>query len=916
MHSHTARKKTPVTLLAVSIALALQAGAAMAQDPAPNATDLDTVTVTGYRASVEKALDIKRGETGVVDAIVAEDIGKFPDSNLAESLQRIPGVVITRDGGEGRSISVRGLGPDFTRVRLNGLEALSTVGSSDGQGGTNRGRGFDFNVFASDLFSQLIVRKTASADVDEGSLGATVDLRTGRPFDYDGFTLVSNVQAAYNDASEKAMPRFAGLVSNSWADGKFGALLSVAYSERDTVEEGTGTVRWSGGPTNGGFNPNSAFKDALRADVFAPRFPRYTLMKHDQKRVGVTGALQFKPSDRTLFSLDALYSKIDAKRDENYIEANGLSKTGAAGKSQILVNNGEVRNGALVYAQMDNVDIRAENRHDEWSTDFYQLSLDGEHKLTDDITLTGKVGTSRSRHDNPVQATIMMDKLDVQGYSYDYRGNKNKPVFNYGFDPTDPNGWTLSTIRLRQNYVTNEFNTGDLGFSWVVGPAFTLSGGVQAKNFGFDSLERRRTATETIVPNFASGNTKVPADMTQLAKLSGLKGAPGEWVVPNFGAIADQFGIFSNQGTFALSDYAASIRSVEEQDRSGWLMGQFSTDIGSIPLSGNFGVRYVKTQQTSTGVATASGKPVSTTVQREYSDTLPSLNLVAEITPDFLIRFGAAKVMSRPGLGALTPGVTVNVSGSARTVSGGNPLLDPIRAKTADLGFEWYFEQGAMLGVGLFYKNIESFIQNTRESRVYSQSGLPDSLLNGTTASPSDEFVFTVPINTPGGDLTGVEFNYTQPFTFLPGNWSNLGAQLNYTYVDSKIQYLTSSGVVAQKTNLTGLSKNAWNTTLFYEGSSWSGRVSATHRDDYLIQVPGTEVGFDSAAQGVHGQSGTTFIDASLHYKINAQLEVSLEGANLTNQAQESWVSNPNVSLPLEYSQTGRQYTLGLRYKF
>lgn len=916
MDPRNAKKKTPVTLLALGISLALHSGAVLAQDAAgAAATELDTVTVTGYRASVEKALDIKRGESGVVDAVVAEDIGKFPDSNLAESLQRIPGVVITRDGGEGRNISVRGLGPDFTRVRINGLEALSTVGSSDGQGGTNRGRGFDFNVFAADLFSQLIARKTASADVEEGSLGATVDLRTARPFDYDGLTIVGNVQAGYNDASQSAMPRFAGLIANSWADGKFGALLSVAYSERETVEEGSGTVRWAGGTTNGGFNAASPFKDALKSDVYAPRFPRYTLMEHDQKRLGVTGALQFKPSDRTTFSLDALYSKIDAKRDEKYIEANGLSKSSNDGKKEILVTDGEVRNGALVYARMDNVDIRAENRHDEWSTDFYQISLDGEHHLTDNFTITGKIGTSRSKHDNPVQATVMMDKLNVQGYSYDYRGNANKPVFKYGVDPTDPNGWTLSTIRLRQNYVTNEFDNGQMEFSWAIGPSFTLEGGVQAKNFGFDSMERRRVGNETTVSTF-NGSKIVPVNMTELASLQGMSGAPGKWVVPNFNGIANEFDILSGEGIYELVDYNASIRSVQEQDRGAWLMGKFGFDIGAVPVSGNLGARYVKTKQTSSGVASASGKPVSTTVTREYNDFLPSLNLVAEITPDFLVRFGAAKVMSRPGLGSLTPGVNVSVSGSAKTVSGGNPLLDPVRAKTADLGFEWYFNEGAMLGVGLFYKDIESFIQNTRETRPYASSGLPASLLENLNASVNDDFVFSTPVNTPGGDLTGVEFNYTQPFTFLPGKWSNLGTQLNYTYVDSKIQYVTSSGVMAQKADLTGLSRNSWNATLFYEGDKWSGRVSATNRDDYLIQVPGTEKGFDSDGLGVHGQTGTTFVDASVHYRISDQLEISLEGANLTNEAQESWVANPSVSLPLEYSQTGRQYTLGLRYKF
>ena len=918
-------KKTPVSLLAAAIMIALQAQSfsAMAQDAEAqkknaDATTLEVVKVVGsYRASVEKALDIKRSEKGVVDAVVAQDIGKFPDLNLAESLQRIPGVVITRDAGEGRNITVRGLGPQFTRVRLNGLEAMSSVGSSDGQGGANRSRSFDFNVFASDLFSQLIARKTASADVEEGSLGATVDLRTARPFDFDGFTATANLQGSFNDAAKTTSPRFAGLIANSWADGKVGALLSVAYSERKAVEEGTGTVRWAGGTTNGGFNPASPYKPALSADVYSPRFPRYTLMEHDQKRLGVTASLQFKPSPDTTFSLDALYSKIDAQRDEKYIEANGLSKSSADGKKEILVKDGAVVDGALVYAQMDNVDIRAEHRHDEWSTTFKQISLDGEHRFSDEFRISGKIGTSKSDHSNPVQATVMMDKLNVQGYSYDYRNNPSLPVFDYGFDPTSPAGWTLSTIRLRQNWVSNSYDTGQLDFEWTLAPSFTLRGGIQAKNYAFSSSERRRTANEaSSLPVFSTGNKVMPADMVELASLSGLTGAPGTWVVPDFSKIAQTFGILDGTGIYAMGNYAPSDQAVSEQDRGAYLMGEFNTDIGSIPFSGNFGVRYVRTQQTSSGIATINGVLTPSIATRDYSDVLPSFNVVAEITPDFLIRLAAAKVMARPGLGSLSPGVTVSVSGSARTVSAGNPGLDPQRAKTADLSFEWYFNEGAMLGVGLFYKDIDSFIQSTRETHPYSWSGLPASLLDNTSATVNDDFVFSVPINTPGGKLHGVEFNYTQPFTFLPGFWKDFGAQLNYTYVDSKIQYMQSNGTPAQKTNLTGLSKNSWNATLFYEGQRFSGRVSATNRSDYLIQVPGSETGFNSAANGVHGQSGTTILDASLRYKINAHFEVSLEGSNLTNRPQESWVANPSLQLPLEYSQTGRQYLLGVRYKF
>ena len=934
MRNITVQRKTPVTILAASIAFALYLSPAMAlaQDAAaagqdakkPESSevkDLDTVKVVGsYRASLEKALDIKRSEKGVVDAIVATDIAKFPDLNLAESLQRIPGVVITRDAGEGRNITVRGLGPQFTRVRLNGMETTTSVGSSDGQGGTNRSRNFDFNVFASDLFSQLLVRKTASADVDEGSLGATVDLRTARPFDYAGFTAAGSLQGSFNDASKNTDPRFAGLVANSWADGKVGALVSLAYSERNSLDEGTGTVRWAGGTTNGGFNAASPFKPALASDVYAPRFPRYTLMEHDQKRLGITASLQFKPSDRTSFNLDAMYSKIDAQRDEKYIEANGLSASGTTGKREILVKDGEVQNGALVYAVMDNVDIRSEHRHDEWSTTFKQITLDGEHRFSDTFRITGKIGSSTSKFSNPVQATVMMDRLNVQGYSYDYRGNPNLPVFNYGFDPTSPAGFKLSTIRLRTNAVSNDFDTGQLDFEWSATPSFTLRGGVQAKNFAYGSAEARRTGAETIVPNFTDGTTNVPVDMTELAKLSGLSGSPGTWTVLDFNKIADTFGIFSNSGIFALDDYPASHASVGERDRSGYVMGEFSTDLGSIPFSGNFGVRYVKTSQTSSGIATtkvgSTTVYVPTTVTRDYSDTLPSMNLVAEVAPDFLIRFAAAKVMSRAPLGSLSPGVNVSVSGSAKTVSAGNPLLNPVRAKTADLSFEWYFNEGAMLGLGVFYKDIDSFIQVTRETRPFTTSGLSDDVLAGTGASPSDDFVFSVPLNTPGGPLTGFELNYTQPFTFLPGAWSNFGTQLNYTYVDSKIQYLQSNGNLAQKTDLTGLSKTSWNATLFYEGTRFSGRVSATNRADYLIQVPGTEVGFNSDGNGVHGQSGTTVLDASIRWKLNQHFELSLEGSNLTNVAQESWVANPSLQLPLEYSQTGRQYLLGIRYKF
>ena len=224
------------SLGAIAIALAT-AGAVHAQETpkADEGTEVEGVVVTGFRASLQSALTTKRNSDVMVDAINAEDIADFPDANLAESLQRLPGVTIDRDNGEGRGITVRGLGSDFTRVRLNGLETLSTAGSNDSGTNPNRGRGFDFNVFASELFSSLKVQKTQAAETDEGSLGATVDLTTGRPFNFKGRRLALSLEDAYYENGGTHNPRIAGLVSDRWLDGKLGALFSFAYNTRDTT---------------------------------------------------------------------------------------------------------------------------------------------------------------------------------------------------------------------------------------------------------------------------------------------------------------------------------------------------------------------------------------------------------------------------------------------------------------------------------------------------------------------------------------------------------------------------------------------------------------------------------------------------------------------------------------------------------
>ena len=911
--------------------------------PAQQEGAVEEVVVTGFRESLSLALDQKRDAVGAVDAIVAEDIADFPDLNLAESIQRVPGVSIARDAGEGRNISVRGLGPQFTRVRINGMEAMSANGGTDAAGGTNRDRSFDFNTFASELFNSITIRKTSAAELEEGSLGATVDLRSGRPFDYDGFTVVTSAQASYNDINEDIDPRGAFLISDTFADGRFGALLSVAYSERQLLDEGTSTVRWQNAANaDGSINnaagfgsssvPGASLTDLNRA--FRPRIPRYDIYKHEQERLGLTGSLQWQVAEKTTLSFDALYAKFEAQRDEIFLEAPGFSSNGPAGSQGIQVLDAVIDpNNTLVYGVFNNVDIRSEARHDELETDFAHLTLDLEHEFTDTVRLRGLVGYSEAEHDNPVQTTLLFDRDNVQGYSYDFRNNSRLPVINYGDAAVDdPSTWRLTQIRLRPQSSINTFKTASFDVAWDVTDVVTLKAGPQYKKFEFETTSLVRSNGTT--SNREGDLSMLPATPTsaysELARISSNLNVPGgtprSWIIPDIDAAAALFGIYDrSRFPLGIEPALGNNFSVDEEDVGAYVQADFNTYLFDRPLRANVGVRYVETQQTSSGYTFSSGAPLLTTVERTYSDTLPSLNVALDVTDEFVVRASAAKVMVRPngggqtgGLGILAPGAAVAISGANKTVTSGNPLLDPYRAKAYDLSFEWYFAEDSLLSLALFMKDIDSFVQVIRSSDSFSNNtlGLPDSVALAAcgTAIPDPAtclsgWQFSLPTNTDGGDLKGFEISYQQPFSFLPGFWSNFGLILNYTGVESEIEYLSPTGAVAAKEDLTGLSKSAYNATLYWENEKFSARVSAAYRDEFLTTVPGRN------NNDVEGTIETLTIDASSTWTVNDNLDITLEALNLSDEFQDQYVDSAGNRLSY-YHHQGRQYLLGARYRF
>ncbi|WBS01048.1 TonB-dependent receptor [Pseudoduganella sp. SL102] len=1004
---HMGNRALPAArLTSLALAIATLAAQAAAQEqpvqPAPAAQqnaqqgaqqegqDPNVVVVTGFRASLNSALNTKKNSDGIVDVIKAEDIAKFPDANLAESLQRVPGVALARgDGGEGKQITVRGLNAGFTRVRINGIEGVAATGSSDINGSTNRGRGFDFSVFASELFNSLEVRKTSEAAVEEGSLGATVDLRTGRPFDFKGRTASVGVQEYYNDLSKKTQPRVTALLSDRWETpyGKVGALVSGAWSKRRALEEGYEAVDLLSANADGGFcspagvapqNPASnavkgidaancgfgeprtsnlaAWNDVMgRTDsnggtiaspaagsgAFHPRIPRYRRSMTDYERTGLTGALQWRPSADTDVNLDLMYGKFENRRYDNYISAISFGRTlqTANGKPQTsIVESHFDENGSWDYGKFNGVDIRSEGLLDVYTTTFKQYVFSGGHRFSDRFKVNFLHGTSNSELDEPMRATVQFDSPNVDGFSYDFRGNRNVPALNFGIDVSNPNSFTFGPQEadgtLHGQFVgrylntRNKLKTTELNGAFELNDNLTLSGGYSNRKNTWSNVEIGSGGNGLALP---AGVTL--ADISQ--QVSGFgKGlgaaVPSSWAAVDLDKLRAIYDIECHCDAVPGSQYAyltQANRAVEEKIDALYGMVDFNYDLFGIGWRGNVGVRGAETKATSMALINVNGQLQPNIVTKKYRDWLPAFNLTAQLPKDVFLRFSAGKTLSRPEYVDLAPSATV--SGQSGTVGIGNGNLDPIRAKTYDLQAEWYYAKNAMVSLGVFRKEIDSFIQTVSERAVYNTLGLPNDLLvfngcsitggtPGCPTSPTDSVVVSRKVNTPGGPLNGLEFNLQAPFTFLPGVWKNFGLLANYTHVKSKITYITrvdnprtdANELLSVRANFTGLSPRAHNLTFFYEDEKFSARVSKAHRSSYLLAVLGDVQGHDFTTV-----DGSTNIDASVSYQLTPNLRISLEGQNLTDEPLR-YGRDTQRNDTLLYVHSGRSAVLGLSYKF
>ncbi|NIK89799.1 TonB-dependent receptor [Rhizomicrobium palustre] len=925
--------------------------AASAQQVASNT--VETVVVTGsYQESLTAARNIKRESVILKDAIVAEDMAKFPELNLAESLQRLPGVQITREAGEGRRISLRGLGPDFARVQLNGMEVLGNVDSAqDSRGQRSRDRSFDFNIFASELFSKVEVEKTFQASQNEGGMAGTVGLFTGKPLDYNtGFKGAVTAKAGSNQYTGDLQPRIAALASYNW-DDKFGIAVSVAYGHRRTTEEGHNTYNYSllGATTTDAktgkqtgkaldlvasgvdISHLSADKQQrfLAGNLYFPDGNRISSWNGKQDRLGLTAAVQWKPTNNILLTLDALHGEFTVHRDELHLATrplNGLGSTNLDGpkgspwpaifQNATVFNNYTVdANGYVTMTDSSNVTFGSEHRREKNLNVFNQGVLTGTWDVSDALTIDGHIGAEKSLYKTPYDDKLYMRAKG--GLIANYGTDGRSASFQYtNWDPTNPANYAMDNFYYRAFNNSSELKEGVLNARYKLDEHVTLRAGVAYHNFSQNGASYYYDGGDNGTTAITRGTSV--ADITTV-----FHNSYGSWLIGDYDKAFAKYKEYHRlapkaDGTGGALKDIENVFKVDEKTVSYYAQVDWDSEMFGKPFRGNIGVRGYSTDTRSQGWIQGKNYAYLGTadVKGSYDGLLPALNTVLELTPEVLVRFTATQNLNRPSLGSIAaqgsafqnntstcdPTAPNSKSNCDFTASRGNPNLKPFLDTTLDLGVEYYFGKVGLISVGVFQKYVKNFITSKTWSidngnaLTYAQAQISPATTPGATADTLLES-FSMPINDPGTKkITGVELAAQSQFDFLPAPFNNLGAVVNYTYVDFP-------------QSITGISNTSYNATLYYETSDWGARASLSHRSSWFTGHGATPMSADT-----RGFTGGNYVDAALFYNITDQLQATLDAVNLTNQKDtQFWGQNRYL---YNQTQSGTTYMGGISYKF
>ncbi len=867
------------TFLCLSICAALQ-NVAFAQNNSESKSveeNIEKIEIVGQRSGLIRSIDDKRNSDQISDVINAEDIGKLPDLNVAESLSRVTGVQVTNGQdvspgdtsgmGEGSSVSVRGIRPDMNRATVNGHSMGTTTG----------GRSFDFNSLAPELVSRIEVFKTPTADMTEGSIGGAVNLVTHSPLEIGKQKLVGSVKYTHHELGSNDGTKFSGLYSNVFANNTIGFLASFYSSSDDKRRDRYENFGWGE-------------KTFAGTTAFMPEDIRWHIREEEQDRQGGNIVLEWQPTDELNFSVNHIFSSLDTHqrssqpilkfRRARTIEEASLDDNGNFISATVSDSRGWTGWNKIAYFDRKYVN--------ETSTTF----IDGEW-IDDSWSLSGAVGTTAGDwRQNPSLYTQFQQNAEL---SYDYSQGTlpllNTPSILGDELYSDPSTLKLSALSLADKAISDDEDFGQVDFNYFIDDSLftSIKMGVKYRN--------RLNATTSFLGKIA------PADRAGFTM--------GQFLVDpytNFehaveGGATSNIPDFSTQLIMDGPGALASELSEEGKWTENWSIEEETTaayvrfDLEGENYQANFGVRYVETEQENNG-HNADGTDAF--FSRTYSDTLPSANITFDVSDDFLIRAGYAKTMARPSMADLNDGETVNLG--AGTIKKGNSELDPFRADQFDLSAEWYFEEGGLISAALFHKDVESFVTGVQYDIVV--PGEPDP---ETGESGDRNFLVTSLDNGPGATVTGIELSHQQNYTSLPGFLSGLGSLVNYTYTDSDTEFKDADGI-NRDLPMPGLSENTVNAILFYEYEDFSSRIAYNYRDKFI-----------TFADGLGGlpiyRNNVSKLDMSLTYKVpNSSLAITLAATNITDEETHDYAGSEERLVA--YHTTGRHFGLSIRYKF
>ena len=899
-------------LLSTSAVAAVLLGAmpAAAQDQqqseqpqqAPEASSEDIV-VTGIRSSLQGALNAKRNAAQVLDAISAEDIGKFPDKNVGEALQRVTGVQLTRSDGEGSGITIRGADPSLNRVEINGVTALSTT--------VGGGRDVDFRDLPSEFVNRLEVVKSATADMTEGGVGGTVRVITRRPFDNGGKPyLAGSAQAIYADIGDHMDPRLALIGSDTFANGTIGVLLSGTFENRNVESHPARTTGWvqlDSDPNTAGMQAYDLNNDGV-GDFF-PDIPRYVINRLETRRYALNGILEWRPSDDFKAYVESNWTKSIQSVTSQYLQ------TGTSGGIVDTENTIIGPDNTVEYLVMTNNTSKAQtsqlgvsyrNILGDIKRTTYNVAL-GADWTTGNLTLTPKISLSKAKaYNNEINATAAV--TGMSSLIVDYSNGQNAPNIILPNDPTTTAGINQLTVLRRPRYddQTEKMAKLDAEYKTDGGLFTSFKIGGQYRDLTVKSRFYTRTTTlngfsdpavQAQIDSIVSGNAALGTSPFFHTGNLGFTGDYSGWLNMTQG-VADAVGIpdpFAEGGCPANADGTCQVYTdtwkVGERNLAGYGQASFAFDVGAVPVSGVIGARVVNTKVNTSGYLSTGGVISPVSYDSNSTEFLPSINMKAELIPNKLMaRATATEVMARPLPQQLAPRFTIDVVGLSG--SRGNPNLQPFRARQYDAGLEYYINRTSFASVTYFRKEISSFIQNTTE---------PYTDASGVT------YTITVPTNgTQKVTINGVEGGAQIAFDFIDVPvLKQMGVVANYTYSkDSGYEgkdYFTGDSLPFQ-----GLSRHAYNISAYYEDDVVSLRGAYNWRSKYLITAQGR--GNNPEFGEAYGQ-----LDASLNVTLMPGISMFLEGVNLLDATRKENANSVERRTIIET--VGRRVYGGIRFK-